>query len=249
MRLTERGSRIERWLYNIGMDKYCYICGQLGPVTKDHFFPRNLFPAPLPSSLPPRQPACKDCHDASLSRDEELFRVFVTSGTDYDSPQGRRVWDEQVKPDLNGERPGLREYIRSLTGVEQLATDGHQGSRLYPVIVAPKDAIQRVVSNMVRGLHHIEFGMPMPKGTEFTIRYAESIYETRRRLLEPFPTILSTAMRTQLGDGVVTYYRTSALDAPAASMTWLNFYNSKSFLVLTLPPSPPSPAETPAAPR
>jgi hypothetical protein len=58
----------------------CVYCGELGPVSRDHIPPRNLFPQPRPSNLI-TVPACHQCNGAA-SLDDEYFRLAITTGLD-----------------------------------------------------------------------------------------------------------------------------------------------------------------------
>ena len=113
--------------YNIHMvdntnTNTCYLCGLRPAETKDHLFPRGLFPRPLPSNLPRGLPSCKQCNN-ELSKDEEQFRLFLASGMAYESNAGRRIWDERIRSALKGRRPGLKPLAQSMLKVAKVKSE------------------------------------------------------------------------------------------------------------------------------
>jgi len=182
----------------------CYICGVRSANTKDHLFPECLFQRPMPSNLPKRLPACRECNNG-LSKDEELFRVFMASGMAYENDAGYRIWTERIRPDLQGDRPGLKPLLQSL--VKQYLVFSKTGEFLGQVIFLEKDRdfIHRILSKIARGLY----------------------------FLPPLDEAFKGAKKFDYGNGAVTYWRNTMKDDPTASLTWLRFFEDKWFLICT----------------
>lgn len=209
--------------------EHCYLCGARLASTKDHLFPEGLFPRPAPSNLPPRLPACRQCNEG-LSKDEELFRVFVASGMAYEKKAGFRIWTDRIRPDLRGRRPGLRPLLKSIAKVVPVISEG-EGLRGRAVILEmQREPIQRVLIKIAKGLYFLDTGWALPGDVQVLADYFD---EPKHLVSPPLDEAIRGAKRIDLGDGVVTYWRKTVKGDPAESITWLLFYEDKAFLICT----------------
>jgi hypothetical protein len=211
----------------------CYLCGKEltnTNSTKDHLFPECLFPKPLPSNLPKRLPAHENCNN-ELSKDEELFRVFVASGMAYESQAGFRIWTERIRTDLKGRRPRLKPLIQSLTKVAQVVSESGEPLGHTLVLETNPEPINRVLRKIAKGLYYLDTGQILPSEVQILVGYDNG--QPERFVAPPLDEAIKGARRVDLGDGVVTYWRNTIRGDPAYSLTWLEFYKDKVFLVCT----------------
>lgn len=207
----------------------CYICGANTADTKDHLFPKGLFPRPLPTDLPQKLPACRVCNEG-LSKDEEIFRIFVASGKAYERKAGHRIWTERVRPGLQGKRIGLKAYLRSITEVLPVVSRrggilGHVG-----IMEVEREPIHRVLNKIAKGFYFLDTGRILSGDVRILADYFD---DPEQMVSPPLDEAIRRAKRVDLGDGVVTYWRNTVADDPALSITWLQFYQDKAFLICT----------------
>lgn len=88
----------------------CYLCGRCQATTRDHVFPRLLFPKGKSPTKLRTLPACFRCNN-ELSKDEELFQQLLLSRRALDTDAAREVWDTKVRPNLNNSKPRLRQSV------------------------------------------------------------------------------------------------------------------------------------------
>lgn len=209
----------------------CYLCGFRTASTRDHLFPPGLFPKPLPTNLP-TLPACERCNQ-ELSKDEELFRVFMAIGMAYESNAGFDVWTKRIRPDLRGRRRGLRPLLQSMTKVARVVSQtGISLGRTLVLEVEP-EPINRVLRKIAKGLYFLDTsGEVLPDNVEILMDYGAG--KPERFISPPLDEAIKGAKRVDLGDGVVTYWRNTVKDNPQESITWLEFYKDKVFLVCTM---------------
>ncbi len=210
--------------------KLCYLCGTKVADTKDHLFPSGLFNRPLPNNLPQRLPACGECNNA-LSSDEEQFRVFLASGMAFETKAGFRVWTERIRPDLKGARPRLKPLIQSQIKLARVLSES--GALLGHTLIQEMDreTVNRVLRKIARGLYFLDTGNILPDNVQILADYGANRPE--RFISPPLDEAIKGARRTDLGDGVVTYWRNIMKDDPTASITWLKFYEDKLFMICT----------------
>ena len=211
-------------------NKQCYLCGIRLGSTKDHLFPSCLFNWPLPTTLL-TLPACKQCNN-SLSSDEERFRVFVASGMAVETKAGFRIWTERIRPDLKGGRPRLKPLIRSCIRVAQVLSESGTLQGHTPILEFDGEIINRVLRKIAKGLYCLETDNVLPDNVQILIDYANG--NSERFIAPPLDEALKGAREVSLGDGVVTYWRNTVKDDPTKSITWLQFYGDKVFLICTL---------------
>jgi len=185
----------------------------------------------MPSNLPKRLPACRECNNG-LSKDEELFRVFMASGMAYENDAGYRIWTERIRPDLQGDRPGLKPLLQSL--VKQYLVFSKTGEFLGQVIFLEKDRdfIHRILSKIARGLYFLDTsGQILPNDVQILWDYA--IGQPSDFVSPPLDEAFKGAKKFDYGNGAVTYWRNTMKDDPTASLTWLRFFEDKWFLICT----------------
>lgn len=199
----------------------CYLCGSKQADTRDHIFPKNLFPRPMPANLP-TGPACRESNN-SFSDDEELFRALVTSGMAYETTSGRHIWDKRVRPSLQQNRRGFKTLLRKLVTEVKLPSGSALALEFKP------ERVNRVLSKIAKGLYYIDRGESLPNNVKLLFRYDEP-----RKLIEPpLDEAIKGAKKTVLGENVIVYWRNTVEGDPANSMTWLVFNRFHCFLILT----------------
>ena len=217
-------------MIGLSSKKPCYLCGGRPADNKDHLFPKGLFPRPIPTNLPRRLPACKQCNQG-LSKDEELFRAFVASGMAYESKPGFRIWNERVRPDLKGGRSGLKPFLQSLTKIARVVSESGAFLSHTLILEIDPEPINRVLRKIAKGLYFLDTGQVLTNDVQILVGYAAD--QPDRFVSPPLDEAIKGAKRTDLGNGVVTYWRNTMKDDPTASLTWLKFYKDKLFMICT----------------
>lgn len=210
-------------------NKICYLCGVRPANTKDDLFPECLFPRPRPSNLPPRLPACEQCNNG-LSKDEELFRVFLASAMAYERQAGFRIWTERIRLDLQGKRRGLKPLLKSLVKVVPAISESGDFLGRVGILEIERQPIQRVLCKIARGLYFLDTNQVLPDDVEILADYFDKL---ERLVSPPLDEAIKGAKKIAYGNGVVTYWRNTVKDDPTASLTWLLFYEDKAFLICT----------------
>lgn len=217
-------------------EEICYYCGKGSPqkLTRDHIFPRLLFPKGSDfSNLPRCLPMCYSCNNG-MSKDEEIFQQLVLSWRALDTPQALQVYVTKVRPNIRGLRPGLRNQILQLTQLRPLVNELGQQIGQWPVLEVPRESMEHVLWKMVKGLHCLETNTILPSDTEITVIYGGQNSNEIHRLI--LPDVLSKAKRKVVGsEDVLVYWRAKAGDNPIASITWFVFYRWHIFCVAVLP--------------
>ena len=140
------------------MDTMCAYCGSNPATTDDHVFPRSIFhPKEPPKNLITVRAclACNQCYGAS----EEAFRNLIISGSAYDHPDGRRVW-EKVHKSVRRNRKYFQDILEKATPASLKLRSGE----IVQTISSPVDPkpIYRVIEKIVRGIYFKKFGVPLP---------------------------------------------------------------------------------------
>jgi len=207
----------------------CYICGDRAANTRDHLFPISLFNTPAPSNLPRRLLACEECNNG-LSKDEELFRVFLATGMAYESNAGNRIWTERIRPALQGERKGLKPLIRSMVKKASVISKSGEHIENVHVLSMQREPINRVLSKIAKGLYYLDTQQVLPSEVEILTGYH---VENPDIFAPPLDDAIKSAKKTVLGNGEVTYWRNTIKDNPEESLTWIRFCEDKIFLICT----------------
>jgi len=175
----------------------CYLCGVEPANTRDHVFPANLFPKPLPTNLH-TLPACRKCNE-SLSKDEELFRIVVASREAYEDETGNRTWTERVRPDLQGGRSGLKKFVQSLTKVAPVLSKTDVFLGMAFVLEVDREPVNNVLTKIAKGLHFLDTGQILPQDSQILCDYAGD--QPERFISPPLDEAMRGAKRFDLGDG------------------------------------------------
>ncbi len=216
-------------MVGVKSNKICCLCGLRTAETLDHLFPKCLFNKPLPSNLPQRIPACKECNNG-LSKDEETFRVFLASGMAYESNAGKRIWVERIRPDLKGKRTGLKQFIRSMVKRARLINKSGDVVEHLHILEMNRDPINRVLRKIAKGLYYLDTLRVLPSEVEILV---DNSADNPDILSPPLDEAIRMAEKTELGEGEVKYWRIKIKDNPEESLTWIKFYEDKIFLICT----------------
>jgi hypothetical protein len=180
--------------------------------------------------LPRRIPACYECNNG-LSKDEELFRIFAASGMAYESNTGNRIWNEKIRSALQGRRPGLKPLIKSMA--KPIVILNKAGLLLGTALILEVDPapINRVIRKIAKGLYYLDTGKVLSSKVEILVEYENE--KPERFFTPPLDDAIRSAKEVRLGRGEVIYWRNTIKDNPEESLTWIKFYEDKTFLICT----------------
>ena len=201
----------------------CVYCGSTTQITREHVFPKNLFPPPRPRNLI-TVPACESCNK-SYDQDDEYFRAFVvTAGVE--DPTGRKMWDEKVFGPTLRRSPKLKKtLVDSLRKVEYKSPGGiYLGERRE--IRFGRSRVNRIIEKSVRGLYMHHLGRALRSQSTFRI-----IFNPKLKNLEAVVADCGPPIR--IGDGNVVQCRFAYVpESPEQSLWWLMFYGTTHVIVL-----------------
>lgn len=167
------------------MHHECYVCAGTGvKLTKDHIFPRGLFPPPLPRDML-TAPACEECQQR-LQPDEEYFRTLVASGA-YSDETARELWDGKIKRSFDNS-PGFRQTFANAIRVMEWKSPGGIVLGDIPVIEGDQERTGNVLRKIVRGVFYLGSGrtvMPFDVKFNFYAGLADFPSATRARATDP----------------------------------------------------------------
>ena len=203
-----------------------YPSGEAGD-TKDHIFPRGLFPPPLPEDML-TAPACVDCQQR-LQPDEEYFRRFAAAGS-YADAKAKELWDGKIVRSFDNS-PAFQASLAKAINTMEWKTAG--GIIVGNVVGLEGDQarIGHVLRKMVRGLSSIETSDVMPFDVKFN--YSQVSPMTESLPDEVMDIVHATPLRT-VGD-VVRYKFTQPPGDPRMTISWFAFYRHAMFAVWTWP--------------
>ena len=139
--------------------KRCVYCeAESRKLTRDHVFPRGLFPPAENVRKVQRLTvaACELCNN-SFSDDEAHFRfVIALAGPANESVTS--VWRRKVAPSFD-ERNGRRRLRDVMALTEGIVVDGEDRLKIYP---ARDERVLRIVRKSVRALIHVHDLGPVP---------------------------------------------------------------------------------------
>lgn len=130
----------------------CAYCGAFGvKLTRDHVFPRGLFPDPPVTGVQRLTvPACHECNN-SYADDEAHFRNVIAVAGEASSPV-TSLWEKKISRSLN-ERDGRRRAWELMNISERVDIEGKQHLRIFP---ARDQRVLRVIRKCIRGLSFLE---------------------------------------------------------------------------------------------
>lgn len=142
----------------------CGLCGQHKLTTREHVFPRGIYPASTASSRIQRITiaACATCNNGTSDDDAHLRTVLVLSGDQTDAVD--ELWNGPVRRALN-QVDGVRR-ARDVFAVMRPAPDaGPERWRIFP---ADDPRVMASIRKIVRGLcRYHDLHYPVADGQVF----------------------------------------------------------------------------------
>jgi hypothetical protein len=204
-------------------ERSCVYCGSTAQLTREHVFPKNLFPPPKPKNLI-TVPACESCNK-SYDQDDEYFRAYVVTPA-FEETTGRKMWDEKVFGSTLKRSPKLKKVlVDSLRRVEIKSPGGiYLGDRHE--IGFSRSRIDRIIEKSVRGLYQHHLKNRLRSKSAFDIFFNPKI-ESLESVGKEFGPLF------KMGDGTVVQYRFAFVpESPECSIWWLMFYRTTHVVVL-----------------
>lgn len=194
----------------------CYLCGSRNNLTKDHLFPRSLFPDPKPKNLITLD-CCRKCQDNYMA-DEEYFRNMLIASKDvYETNGGKKIWDTKVLRGLTRTRGIQKQTFEKLKTVE-LKTQAGLFIGKQKAFLIDKERFDKVLEKFVRGLHFLHTGFRVVSNDDVIVKWD---------LSEKSLTDLSEYHRyIQVTDDFndIVGYRGAGIDTGRSSMWWIHFF-------------------------
>jgi hypothetical protein len=163
-------------------------------------------------------------------RMKNYLGFFVASGMAYERRAGFRIWTEKIRPDLQGKRRGLRNFLKSLTKIVPVISKSGGFLGQAGILEVQRQPIQRVLYKIAKGLYFLDTNQVLQDDVEILADYFD---KPEGLGLPPLDEAIKGAEKFAYGNGVVTYWRNIVKDDPTASLTWLLFYEDKAFLICT----------------
>lgn len=212
----------------------CAYCGVIGPVTRDHVPPENLFPEPLPTNLI-KVPACNSCNNG-FKLDDEYFRLAIMTG--IDGERFPRELEHSVQAIKKLARPQKRLFARRMLAAQKLVevktpTGLHLGHA--PAHVVDGKRVIKVVERIVRGLFFHHTRRRLPEAHEIkAVHAANPAFFDGPEMAAVLNTMGAPHV---LGNDVLVYrYSLTEGDESAGSAWTLLFFGCHAFCVLTALP-------------
>ena len=209
----------------------CFWCGRPGAATKDHVFPRGLFPEPMPEGVTPiTVPACRQ-HNGAFNLDEEYFRDFVV-GAAYEHPEARQIWDVRTVSALE-KKPKYRALLASQLQDFEVRSDTGLYLGTGSMMHADPRRIELVLRKIVTGLVFRESGNVLG----FPAFYFQQILKNDD--LAPWRSLLPSLEVRRLGH--IVYRFGQAVDEPRGVVGLFMFFDRVLFATCTFPRDPDVP--------
>lgn len=200
-------------------------------MTRDHVFPRGLFPpGSLPSHPePPIAPACAECQQA-IQPDEEYFRTLAASGA-YADEAARNLWEGKIKRSFDNS-PGFKTSFANAIKTMDWKSPGGVILGEVTGIEGDQERIGTALRKIVRGLFWLDSGgQVMP----FSVRFN---YSQASPMTPPLPEEVMELFHgmplRNVGD-IVKFKFGMSPDEPRAIVAWMAFYGRTMFAVWTWP--------------
>ena len=215
--IAVRLQRFEEKIYGHAMPN-CAYCGANGiPMTTEHVFPKNLYPASKATSRVQRLTvdACFDCNNG-WSDDEAHFRnILGISGTL--NPALQELWDSKIKRAL-AEVDGPKRAFDLAVQMRPVGT-GDQ----YKVYPDEDSRVLRVLRKIVRGLCH-HHGVMSPVSDQRVLVVTLTV---------KFPPEFLARTQQEHREQDIAEYRFAVLEEVGVQSFWLlTFFENKHFLGL-----------------
>lgn len=205
--------------------RVCFWCGAEAPKTRDHVFPRCLFPDPMPAEVEPLTvPACEK-HNHAFSLHEEYFRDFVLSSS-YAHPEARAIWDEKTTRALQ-RSPKYRAMLAKAVHEVDVTSGGGVFLGRVSVVAGKVDRVNLVLRKILNGLYFAAYGecLKFPELTAIQIRQSSEF--------APFEKMFDTLPLGRQGHIRYKFARTD--EEPRATLGAFFLFEKVFFLVVTDP--------------
>jgi hypothetical protein len=206
----------------------CYICGELGPDTRDHVIPYGFFTEPRPSNLLtfPVHVAC----NRRLSLSDEYARNILAGLGSEKSPVAKALWAGKIDRSIKGSQ-GLRTQIaRSLIP----KADKYSARGIYlgsaPGIQINVERFYPTMEKIVRGLHRLNDGRSMPSDAAFRWFLQEPLHGLRLQFFQRGRPSLAYA---HVFDSRFALISGDDGRSIVGTIWWLRFFESTSLECLT----------------
>lgn len=212
----------------------CAYCGAIGPVTRDHVPPENLFPEPLPLKMI-TVPACDACN-GSFKLDDEYFRLAITAGIDGDAfPRELEHSIKAIKKLADPKKLGFAKRMLAAQRLLEVKTPAGIHLGHAPGQVVDGARVMKVVKRIVRGFFFHHTGRRLPEAHEINAVHAPNpaFFDG-----PDMAAVLNTMCAPHvLGNDVLVYrYSLTEGDGAAGSAWTLLFFGCHAFLILTALP-------------
>jgi hypothetical protein len=198
-----------------------YICGGRDPDTRDHVIPDCFFAEPRPKNLLtlPAHSAC----NARFSISDEYARNILAGLRSEKSTVAEKLRQGKIDRSVKGNR-ALRDHITAaLTPkADKYSADGIYLGSVPGIRIDPK-RFYPTIEKILRGLHRLCAGCPMPSDATFRWLLQEPVHGLRRQFFQ--------AARPSLSYPAVFDSRFTVVNADdggsvVGTVWWLRFYNA-----------------------
>lgn len=203
----------------------CTYCGRNTILTKDHVPPNNLFISGTLGRI--KVPACEPCNN-SYKRDDEYFRLAITSGHEPHEPRSD-VTLEAISKLAAPEKTGLRTMMLSrIREVEVFTPGGLYLGNAFGMDVDPI-RVYRVLRRVLRGLVFHHLNQRLTPVYEPTVVWFGEIYDDTPGMDQVFAA-LRNAERRSIGGHVFSYRFVAVGDPLERSVWYMCFFEHYEFL-------------------
>lgn len=215
----------------------CVYCGVVGPVTRDHIPPKNLFPSPRPHNLI-AVPSCLKCNQSS-SKDDEYFRLVLALRDDTaDHPAVREILPSVRRALSNPKKYRFtRAFLRTFSEADIQTPAGiYIGKR--PAYKVDLNRLERVARRTAIGLFFHRRGLRLPDDyemvaySEYGKRYASE--EERNRIESRVIGPLWSAPQHEIGSGIFSHRALFVEEDPNLSAWALTFFKEVRFVCISV---------------
>jgi hypothetical protein len=199
----------------------CYICGGLGPDTREHVIPDCFFVEPRPENLL-TLPAHRACNERLSVSDEYSRNILAWLGSEK-SRVAQKLWEGKIDRSIKRNR-ALRSHIAAALVPK---ADKYSAGGIYlgsaPGIRIDTKRFYPTIEKIVRGLHRLRAGSPMPSDVTFRWFLQEPVHGLRRQFLQAARPSLSYA---GIFDSRFTLVNAVDGSSVVGTVWWLRFYNT-----------------------
>lgn len=167
---------------NLKRTGQCYICGEFGRVTREHVIPDCFFTNPRPENLL-TLPAHKKCNEDLSISDNYTRDILAWLGSEQ-SLVAKELWRGKVDRSIKGNRKFRRHLAEALTARADKYSAGGTYIGSAPGIRIDRKRFYPTMEKIVRGLHCLCSGSPMPTEAEFQWRVQEPLHGLRKEFLQ-----------------------------------------------------------------